>query len=304
MDLQGRYRGCLLGLAAGDALGTTLEFTHDPPPIDDIVGGGPFRLQPGQWTDDTSMALCLAESLLECDKFDANDQLERYWRWYRDGHLSSTGRCFDIGVTTRDALERWARTSDPYAGSTDAHTAGNGSLMRLAPIPMWFRTDPTALLDAAADSSRTTHGARESVDACRYYAGLVAGALAGVARDELLSPRWSPRAGAWQDGPLTPKIDAIAAGSFKGKARADIKSGGYVVESLEAALWGFAQAEDFRHGALMVVNLGHDADTTGAIYGMLAGAYFGVDGIPDRWLQKLALRDTIEGFADRMAARG
>ena len=128
-----RYRGCLLGLAVGDALGTTLEF--QPPgsfePTADKVGGGPFRLKPGQWTDDTSMALCLAESLIERRGFDPVDQLERYCCWYRTGHLSSTGRCFDIGSTTRAALHRFERTREPCCGSTDPATAGNGSIMRL-----------------------------------------------------------------------------------------------------------------------------------------------------------------------------
>ncbi len=116
-----RYRGSLLGLAVGDALGTTLEFKAPGTfkPIKDIVGGGPFHLKPGQWTDDTSMALCLAESLIEKNGFDPVDQLERYVRWYRQGHLSSTGKCFDIGGTVRSALSRFERTHEPYCGSTD-----------------------------------------------------------------------------------------------------------------------------------------------------------------------------------------
>src|SRR5437773_11032287 len=106
-----RYRGCLLGLAAGDALGTTLEFESPGSfrPISDMVGGGPFDLAPGQWTDDTSMALCLAASLLEQGTFDPMDQLARYWRWYREGYLSSTGTCFDIGSTTSLALMQYHR---------------------------------------------------------------------------------------------------------------------------------------------------------------------------------------------------
>src|SRR5262245_22893371 len=139
METIERYRGCLLGLAAGDALGTTLEFR--PPgsfsPIDDMVGGGPFGLKPGQWTDDTSMALCLAESLIECLGFDPADQMERYVRWYRQGHLSSAGWCFDIGGTTSSALRRYMNDRNPYAGPTGPTTAGNGSIMRLAPVPLF-----------------------------------------------------------------------------------------------------------------------------------------------------------------------
>ena len=126
-----RFRGSLLGLAAGDALGTTLEFSIPGrfDPIDDMVGGGPFRLAPGQWTDDTSMALCLAESILEAG-WDPVDQLERYVRWMEDGLYSSTGRCFDIGRTVLTALGRFRRTGEPFPGSTDPNSAGNGSIMR------------------------------------------------------------------------------------------------------------------------------------------------------------------------------
>ena len=158
-----RFRGCLLGLAAGDALGTTLEFRSPGTfePIDDMLGGGPFGLQPGQWTDDTSMALCLATSLIERGGFDARDQMERYVRWWREGYLSSKGYCFDIGNTVSDALSRFERDGDPYAGSTDPQTAGNGSLMRLAPLPMYFGGNATEAIRMAAASSQTTHGARE-----------------------------------------------------------------------------------------------------------------------------------------------
>lgn len=145
-----RYRGALLGLAAGDALGTTLEFKRSGSfvPIDDMAGGGPFGLPPGHWTDDTSMALCLAESLVERRGFDPVDQLERYLRWYRQGHLSSTGRCFDIGNTTREALHRFESTRQPYCGSTSPSSAGNGSIMRLAPVPLAFSQVPEQAKDS------------------------------------------------------------------------------------------------------------------------------------------------------------
>ena len=161
LTLRERYRGCLLGLAVGDALGTTLEFTRpgEFEPIDDMLGGGPFGLVPGQWTDDTSMALCLAESLISCNGFDPVDQLERYTRWHKEGHLSSTGTCFDIGGTVLNALKKFEQTRAPYCGSEDPHTAGNGSIMRLAPVPLFYRAVPCDGVDFAAESSRTTHGA-------------------------------------------------------------------------------------------------------------------------------------------------
>lgn len=302
MKLRDRYRGALLGLAVGDALGTTLEFKRPGSftAITDMVGGGPFNLKPGQWTDDTSMALCLAESLVECNGFDPVDQLTRYCRWWRTGHLSSTGRCFDIGNTTRTALEAFEHTRSPYPGPTDPRSAGNGSLMRLAPVPLFFFQNPKEAIERAGDSSRTTHGAREAVDACRYFAGLIVGALQGRPKDELLSPGFCPVPDLWVKSPLAPKIAAVAAGSFKAKDPPAIRGTGYVVDCLEAALWAFQRSESFREGALLAVNLGDDADTTGAVYGQLAGAFYGVDAIPAAWRAKLTRRELIEQLADRL----
>ena len=295
MNLQKRYRGALLGLAAGDALGTTLEFqapgTFET--IEDMVGGGPFGLEPGQWTDDTSMALCLAESLVETGDFDLADQLQRYVRWYRDGHLSSTGRCFDIGNATRTALERFERTGDPYSGSTDPRTAGNGSIMRLAPVPLRHAAEPERASELAGESSQTTHAAATCVDACRYLGALIAGAVAGRPKDELLSPDFFAAAS-------TPEIAAVARGSYAEKEPPAIRGTGYVVESLEAALWAFRRSGSFREGALLAVNLGDDADTTGAVHGQVAGAFYGEDAIPADWRERLALRETIERYADAL----
>jgi ADP-ribosyl-[dinitrogen reductase] hydrolase len=299
-----RYRGALLGLAAGDALGTTLEFRSPGSftPLTDMVGGGPFGLRPGQWTDDTSMALCLAESLVAVGGFDPVDQLRRYVRWYRHGELSSTGTCFDCGNTVRAALHRFEAGSEPYPGSTDPRSAGNGSLMRLAPAPLFYAADPVACLARAADSSRTTHGATAAVDACRYMAGLICGAVRGVPKADLLAPFYTPLPGAWQAQPLCPEIAAIAAGSFTTRQPPEIRGSGYVVAALEAALWAFYRSDDFREGCLLAVNLGDDADTTGAIYGQLAGAYYGEAAIPAAWRAKLAMVDHIVALADQLHA--
>jgi len=273
-----RARGALLGLAVGDALGATNEFTSHPPPIDDMVGGGPFDLEPGQWTDDTSMALCLADSLIACAGFDARDQMDRYVRWWREGENSVRGRCFDIGITTRKALDRYRQTGDPFAGDTDPYTAGNGSLMRLAPVPIFYHLDPAALNRCAADSSRTTHAAPEAVEACVTYARLIAAALRGASKEEIfhLLPAWSP----------TPS--------------ARLKPTGYVVDSLETALNCFHSTGDFRDGCLMAANLGGDSDTIAAIFGQLAGAFYGESGIPAAWLERLAWRAEIAARAEKL----
>jgi ADP-ribosylglycohydrolase len=302
MEISERYRGALLGLAAGDAVGTTVEFRSPGTfaPVTDMVGRGVFRLQPGQWTDDTSLALCLAESLIERQGFDPVDQLERYVRWWRQGHLSSTGSCFDIGNTIGEALAQFLKTRKPDVGATNPRSAGNGSIMRLAPVPMFFAGQPLEAIARSADSSRTTHAAPAPVDACRYFGGLIVGALSGATKDELLSPRYCPAPGLWEREPLCPEIDAVAAGSFKSQEPPQIKGTGYVVKSLEAALWAFDRSASFEHGCLLAVNLGDDADTTGAVYGQIAGAFYGESGIPKSWRSKLALRETIESFADKL----
>lgn len=297
-----RYHGTLLGLACGDALGTTLEFKAPGSfqPIDDMCGGGPFRLKPGEWTDDTSMALCLAESLIECRGFDAMDQLDRYVRWYQEGHLSSTGVCFDIGNTVRSALDEYIDCGIPFSASKAEHTQGNGSLMRLAAVPMYFASDPQKAIHNAALSSRTTHPTEACQDACRYFCGLIVGALNGATKDELLSKRYCPIDGYWQHNPLCSKIDEIAEGSFKAKEPPAIQGSGYVVKSLEAALWAFHKSTSFRDGCLLAVNLGDDADTTGAIYGQIAGAYYGDAEIPHEWRNCLAMGSTIIQFATQL----
>jgi ADP-ribosylglycohydrolase len=302
MTEMDRFRGALLGLAVGDALGTTLEFK--PPgtftPITDMIGGGPFDLPPGYWTDDTSMALCLAESLVETGGFDAHDQMSRYLRWWREGYLSSTGRCFDIGNTVAAALRRFYKTGDPMSGSEDPRSAGNGSLMRLAPIPMAYACDPEAAIEAAATLSRTTHAAEEAVDACRYYCGIIVGALHGQDKATLCGPSWHPSAERWPEAALAPRVRAIADGSFKVHQPPDIRGTGYVIDALEAALWAFWHTDDFRAGALEAANLGDDADTTAAIYGQLAGAYYGLQNIPPEWVHTIVMRERILELSDAL----
>jgi len=297
-----RFRGALLGLAVADAVGTTLEFrvpgTFEP--ISDMVGGGPFGLKPGQWTDDTSMALCLAASLVEKQGFDPVDQMERYVRWYRQGYMSSTGACFDIGNTVRGALGCFEQTGQPFAGSTDPYSAGNGSIMRLAPVPMLYATDPQTAIEQSAASSRTTHGAPAAVDGCRYLGALLVGALTGVEKSALLAERYSSVTGYWAANPLQPDIDEVAAGSFKQRRPPEIKGTGYVVKSLEAALWAFDHSDNFKDGCLLAANLGDDADTTAAVYGQLAGACYGAKAMPADWLAKLAQRELIETLADQL----
>ena len=288
-----RYHGALLGLAAGDALGTTAEFRSPGTfePVREIVGGGPFGMKAGQWTDDTSLALCLAESLVECRGSDPVDQLRRYVSWWRDGHLSCTGHCFDIGNTTRAALAEFERTGSP-SGLTSPNTAANGSIMRLAPVPMFYANNIQCAMKFAGLSSATTHAADEPVGACRYMSEIIVRALKGASKEEVLAT-------VEMDG-LPDKVATVAAGSFRTKQPPDIRGTGYVVDCLEAALWAFHNSDNFADGARLAVNLGDDADTTGAVYGQIAGAFYGASGIPQHWREILAMRDTIEDFATRL----
>ncbi|MCA9118358.1 MAG: ADP-ribosylglycohydrolase family protein, partial [Planctomycetaceae bacterium] len=255
-------------------------------------------LGPGEWTDDTSMALALAASL-GTGEWDLNDQAQRYVNWHIQGDYSVNGRCFDIGFTTRRALwdfgqNKNARTS----GDSSSRASGNGSIMRLAPVPIRFahlfpnQLDELARL--AAESSLPTHRSSQCLSACRYMALLLAGLLQGHDRDVVLQPDWEPLQQLRAIEPLHPEVEEIASGSFWKKQPPEIKGSGYVVHSLEAALWAFHQAPDFRTAVMNAVNLGDDADTTGAVCGQLAGARFGESGIPADLLEGLARRDMLE----------
>lgn len=297
METTDRYRGCLLGLAAGDAVGTTVEFMPRGSfrPVTDMVGGGEFRLRPGEWTDDTSMALCLATSLVEMNGFDPADQMDRYCRWAGEGYLASNGRCFDIGGTVAASLRRYRSTGDPFAGSDDPRSAGNGSIMRLAPVAMFYHPDEEAAVRRADESSRTTHGALECLDACRWMAGALVRALDGRDKEGVLFD--TP-----PDRKFTPQVNAIARGAYREKSERAIRGSGYVVESLEAALWSFLHSDSFEEAVLKAANLGDDADTTAAVCGQLAGAFYGAGDIPSAWLKRLVMGDEITALADRLIA--
>lgn len=291
-----RAVGALVGLAVGDAVGTTLEFRRPGSfePITDLVGGGPFHLQPGQWTDDTSMAMCLAESILDTGGHDPADQLRRYVAWWRHGYWSSTGTCFDMGNTTRAALTRFERDGTTTDAHVDDEAAANGSLMRLAAVPIRWHHEPERAMQFAGESSRTTHPASRPVDACRVYAAMTAALITGAAADEVLDP------GFWQHGPLDPRVEAVVRGSWQHQEPPRIRGTGYVVDALEAALWAVAGATDFRDAILRAANLGNDADTTAAIAGQLAGARFGASGIPTAWRTAITHGHRIESIAGRL----
>jgi ADP-ribosyl-[dinitrogen reductase] hydrolase len=280
-EAQARDRalGALLGLAIGDAIGTTLEFAaRDTAEVTDMVGGGPFQLPAGYWTDDTSMALCLAQSLLASRGFDAEDFARRLSRWYRDGENSPSGTCIGIGTTTRTALDRFladGRTGGAPAGERDA---GNGSLVRAAPVAIFCRRDAAMAQAMAAAQSRVTHGAEEAVTATRLFTATLWKALNGAGRTELF-PSGDP---------------------YRTKRRDEIRSSGYVVETMEAALWAVFTTRSFRQAVLVAANLGDDADSVAAAAGQLAGALYGTTAIPAAWIQRLAWRNRIADMAEKL----
>ena len=295
-----RRRGLLLGLAIGDALGASVEFSA-PGTFEEVTGyraGGPHGLEPGEWTDDTSMALALADSISDAG-WDLNDQAERYVAWWRTGAYSVNGRVFDIGMATSAALVRFLETGDAWTSADpDPRSSGNGSIMRLAPVPLVYASLLDDRLDVLVarlvESSRPTHASPQCLSACAYFGVVLSGLLHGRPREEVLDPGWPILRRLSEIHPLHPEVAAVAAGSFRRKSPPEIRGGGYVVHSLEAALWAFHDAKDFREAVLRAVNLGDDADTTGAVCGQLAGAYWGERGIPAPWLQDLAGRGLLE----------
>jgi ADP-ribosyl-[dinitrogen reductase] hydrolase len=293
LSRRDRSRGCLVGLAVGDAVGTTLEF--QPPgsfePITDMVGGGHFCLKKGYWTDDTSMALCLGHSLVERGGFDAADQMQRYCDWLDNGYMSSIGTCFDIGMSVSSALRRYQKTGNPFAGSKARWSSGNGAIMRLAPIPIVYHQQPDLAVFYGGESSRTTHASELCIDASRYLSLFLAHLINGGDKQDF---------GTIDYAPSTPEFTALKSGACLGKPYDELTGSGYVLESLEAALWCFLKTSTFDDCILAAANLGNDADTTAAIAGQMAGAYYGHQGIRADWLAALHQHHDIAALADSL----
>ena len=290
--------GALLGLAIGDAMGASVEFQQPGSfkPVTGFRSGGPFNLPAGYWTDDTSLALCSAQSLIECAKFDPEDHQIRFRRWYREGYRSSTGSCFDIGNQTRKAIHQYEQTGNLYVGAESHGSAGNGALMRLAPMVMAYHQNQQEALEMAENHALLTHSDPRCLDANRAYTWFLLRAF------QIQDKPWVLEPGVVKNALKTthPEIAEVLEGSYRENQPPYIKGTGYVVKSLEAALWAFWNSTTFEDGLLMAVNLGDDADTTGAIYGQLAGAFYGVEGIPEHWVQALHQSDEIIQLANSL----
>lgn len=298
-----RLKGCMFGLAIGDAMGAPVEFKKRGTfkPISEYRSGGKFRLNIGEWTDDTAMALCLAQSLIDCQRFNPYDQMEKYLEWMECGYMSCTGKAIGLGTITMRTLIRYKRNRQPYTDICHEKFSGNGSLMRLAPICIFYADDIDDAVHFASLSSATTHGSTIAIDACRYFAYLVTHLLQGAEKEEIFSYQFMKNLRSYFKGsPLHESLDSIIRGCFKNKSKKGIVSSGYVVHSLEAALWSFYHSETFEEAILNAVNLGDDADTVGAITGQIAGAYYSYDTIPDKWVNDLNQFELIESITYKL----
>ena len=291
-------KGAFYGNLIGDALGAPVEFMPRDsfPPVTGMLPCDTWGLPIGSFTDDGSMMLCLAASIANAKgNQDPANVLAHYIAWYLEGYMSVNDKCFDIGRTTRQALEDYAAEGILEARTNDEFQAGNGSVMRLAPIPAVFYNRPLSEIWAeGAASSKTTHTSPAAVWGCGFWATLTALAIQGKSKADMI---------AWiRDIPYNPSPmihmypiawKTVLDCRFLTKTRDEVRASGFVVESCEAALWAFFQTNTFAEGACLVVNLGKDTDTVGAIYGILAGAYYGYDGIPKEWLAVLQKPDMV-----------
>lgn len=279
-------QGMLLGLAIGDALGTTLEFSRPTkanpihPIHDQIKGGGPTGVPAGYFTDDTSMAIAIADSITERDEFDPAQVMYEFQEWRTKGKHSPSGRCVDIGGATRASLDAWGMDFDrPFVGSIADYTSGNGSIMRLAPIVIWNRHSYEDAIVDAVRQSMLTHASEKSVRyAQAMAAALFHGQLDGVYGEELGHPE---------------KFDD----------RECPYSGGYVKESFSASCYAVRNSSGFKEALIKAVNYGFDADSTGAVTGQIAGRIYGLKAIPQEWLNVLAWKDKLTDMASQLWAR-
>lgn len=291
--IRDRTIGSLIGLAVGDAMGAPYEFQPSGYKVTDhYITGGVHNVSTGEWTDDTSMALCLAQSLIDCKGFDAKDQMDKYLSWSHDGYFCTRKQCFDIGNTVSSALQRYIKIQDPYSGMEGDSNSGNGSLMRIAPIALMYRNNKDELITYAAKSSQTTHKSQLAVDACIVYAQLIASAINGASKEELLSKEFINR----ED--IREEILQIIDGSYKEEK--EFKATGYVIHTFESALMAFYKYDNFEDGLLHVISLGDDTDTVGAVYGQLAGAYYGYKAINEKYKTALQQHDKIYNIADSL----
>ena len=296
--LRERFQGALVGLAIGDALAAHTQFRKPGTfaPVGDLLGGGPFDLPRGAWSDDTAMALLLGESLTEREGFDGHDQVARFARWQREGYGSSTGQSVGITASVARALAMAQYKRQPFAGSHDPDHLEKDPLSRVAPVVMYFFADAKAAVSRASEAARITVQAPMALDCVRLFAAMVHQALSGRDKAAVLRP---PRE-LWESPTTRPEVFALYEGAWARRPATEITGGGNILQALEAALWCFQRSANYREGALFAANLGRDSDVVAAAYGQLAGAHHGVSAIPGIWRYSLMKHEVVIETADRL----
>jgi len=273
--------GSLVGLAVGDALGAPVEFKKRGSfsPVTKYQDGGEFNLKAGQWTDDTSLMLCLLMSFIEKKEFDLTDQMNRFMKWWKEGYMSSTGLCFDIGNTTKASLKRYEQSLDPLSGDIN-DKASNGALMRLAPIPLFFHHDLNSAIHYSSIQTQCTHGPKECLESAKILSYVIYSLINGEDKKDVLSFKNFKENVSLQFNP-------IIQGDIFNYPQSKINAEGLAYNTLEAALFAFYHFDNFYDGLCFVVNLGEDSDTVGAVYGQIAGCYYGLSEIPSHLIVEL-----------------
>ena len=268
--------GCFIGSAIGDALGAPVEFKprDSYAPIIDYKSGGPFNLKEGDWTDDTSLSLALADSILETKTIDKQNLIEKFCSWYLKGFYSHNGFCFDIGNTTASSLNRYI-DSGVYSDAL-LNSSTNGSIMRLSPVPIFWKDDLGKCIEMSVEQSKTTHGAYVVLECNKILAGVLWGLLNGYSYEYCLE-----------------KFGNKSLNFYKNRSRDNVRSSGYVVDTLEASLWSVANTRNFDEAVLLAVNLGGDTDTVGAVTGQIAGALYGFESIRKDWIERLTWKEKL-----------
>ena len=301
----------MMGLVVGDALGCPVQFMSreeiaDRPqgPVTGMEGYGTYDMPEGTWTDDSSMALAALDSIRELGKVDLTDIMKRFVDWYERGEYTPFGESFDIGNTCSLAIDRFEKEHDiTSCGGRGERSNGNGSLMRIMPACLYAYDrglSPEDAVGTVHDVSSLTHAHQRSKIACGLYYFCVKSVLDG---DGLLEKRLQDGLDlgfAFYERDIACRVELTHYGrlrsleEFKTVPDSGIRSSGYVVDSLEAAIWCLITTESFRECLLKAVNLGDDTDTIGAIAGGLAALYYGYDSIPEEWITVIQRRDMIE----------
>ncbi|MBR0260912.1 MAG: ADP-ribosylglycohydrolase family protein [Selenomonadaceae bacterium] len=305
-------KGMLLGLAVGDALGVPVEFESrrrlKSNPVTNMRSGGSWGQDAGTWSDDTGLTIAAMESISRLGKIDYQDVMENFLRWYEKGDFTATGERFDIGITTRSAIVRFARKILPptKCGATDEKANGNGSLMRILPATLYLFGTRGKIgddeLKIIHDFSALTHGHIISKMACGIYSLIAAQLLSGKNISEAFTLGMSDAKNFYGADETFKNFSRLCDENFAALPENEISASGYVLDTLEAALWCLLNTDNYKSLALKAVNLGEDTDTVGAVAGGLAGIIYGAESIPVEWLNILKRRDYLEKICDDFAA--